>query len=86
MRNVKRAGWILPWILLFYRTLKDTQYSPIVRLHMAKCMETFLKVLGLLRHIKQGIAQWCERSPPSDLVRAQIPASGRRRCVTSKSL
>ena len=47
-------------------------------------METFLKVLGLLRHLKQRIEQWCERSPPTDLTRAQIPASGRRRCATSK--
>ena len=80
------ADYQAPWILLFYRTLKDTQYSPIVRLHMAKCMETFLKVLGLLRHIKQGLAQWCEHSPATDLAPAQIPASGKRRCATSKSL
>lgn len=29
---------------LFSRSLKDSQYSPAVRLQMAKCMETFLKV------------------------------------------
>ena len=34
--------------LLFCRSLKDAQYSPFVRLQLAKCMETFLKVNILL--------------------------------------
>ena len=32
-------------VTIFCRTLKDTQYSPFVRLQLAKCMETFLKVV-----------------------------------------
>ncbi|CAH3032263.1 unnamed protein product [Porites lobata] len=42
--DLQSSREIAAHILKAFWTLKDTQYSPIVRLHMAKCMETFLKL------------------------------------------